>query len=85
MKCPFCAEEVMDDAAKCKHCGEWLKPEAKPTDKPGFLDDARVFGLPRQVFGTILVLVFAIIVSLLAGEDIEREITEFFQAPMGFK
>ncbi|MEO0114379.1 MAG: hypothetical protein ABIK93_02760 [candidate division WOR-3 bacterium] len=23
-KCPFCAEEILTDAVKCKHCGEWL-------------------------------------------------------------
>ena len=24
-KCSFCAEEIQDDAVKCKHCNEWLK------------------------------------------------------------
>jgi hypothetical protein len=29
--CPFCGEEVLTTAIKCKHCGEWLE-EQKHTD-----------------------------------------------------
>ncbi len=26
-KCPFCAEDILSDAVKCKHCGEWLNKQ----------------------------------------------------------
>jgi len=31
-KCPFCAEKILADAVKCKHCGELLnKPQEAQT------------------------------------------------------
>ena len=31
-KCPFCAEEIKDNAKKCRYCGEWLTAKEENID-----------------------------------------------------
>ncbi|OGU27074.1 MAG: hypothetical protein A2057_02715 [Ignavibacteria bacterium GWA2_35_9] len=66
-KCPYCSEEILIDAKKCKHCGEYLDdtlrpkiqlPETKVVAKEGcFLQTLNV--------GCIIIVVIIVVIILI--------------------
>ncbi len=52
-KCPFCAEEIQDEAIKCKHCGEFLDLPSRP--HPGKNGGKWYFGISFIIFALLCV------------------------------
>lgn len=66
-KCPYCSEEILADAKKCKHCGEYLDDALRPKVQPQKTEVVAKEGCFLQTLNAGCIAIIIIVGGLILG------------------
>jgi hypothetical protein len=82
-KCPFCSEEVLDDAVKCRFCGEWFSSSNNPKIY-GVYDTYKATGKMLMLVGMLMMCGGCVSGIYTSAASIEPNILGGIIAIVGF-
>ena len=78
-KCPFCAEEVMQEAIKCKHCGELFDNDKMDVEETLEKGDKKTSGFKILCIALGVALVFGLGFNYVSNrlDEIDQEALDY--------
>lgn len=67
IKCPYCFEEIQDDAQKCKHCNEWLADKDNTLQKPSEHQDIQSLKIKHNIHSHLVLSIISVLFCCLPG------------------
>ena len=73
-KCPFCGEDIISDALKCKHCGKWLEQRPQTVSTVDYTSGWDLFEKLYSNYGLVKlacgIAIFLEIISTIQNMDV---------------